>query len=138
MLAPAHAYLPHCRIGERRDFVHALAQFVEHGDAAPDECPAIGRRLDALPAPVEEPHTEGLFQVSDRLGHCRLRHVEGRGGLAHAAGLNDGQQNIDVAQFEAAADPVVPLRDVGHCKVVIGEWSFEIAMLAFDINIIWF
>ena len=118
VLAPAHAYLSHCRIGERRDVVHALAQFVEHGDAALDERPATGRRLDALPTPVEEPHTEGLFQVSDRLGHCRLRHVEGRGGLAHAAGLNDGQQNIDVPQFEAAADPVVPLRDGGHSRLL--------------------
>ncbi len=114
VLAPSHAYLAYCRIGERRDVLHALPQFVEHGDASLDERAAIGCRLYALPAPVEQAHAEGVLQIGDRLGNGGLRHVEGTRRLAHAAGLNDGHENIDVAQSEAAADAVVPLRGGGH------------------------
>ena len=115
MLAPSHAYLSHRRIGKRRDVLNALPQFVKHCDAPLDERAAIRRRLYALPAPVEQAHAEGVFQVGDRLGNGGLRHVEGARRLPHAAGLNDGQQNIHVPQFEAAAETVVPLRG-GHSK----------------------
>ena len=116
MLAPSHANLAHRRIGKRRDVLNALSQFVEHGDTPLDQRAAIRCRLYTLPAPVEQAHAEGVFQVGNRLGNGGLRHVEGARGLPHAARLYDGQENIHVSQFEAAANPVVPLRGGGHSK----------------------
>jgi hypothetical protein len=125
--SPSHAYLSHRRIGKRRDVLNALPQFVEHCDASLDQRAAIRRRLYALPAAVEQAHAEGVFQICDRLGHGRLRHIEGGGRLPHAARLNDGQQNIHVSQFEAAADAVVPLRGGGHSKSL---WYHSIIILS--------
>ena len=127
VLAPSHANLAHRRIGKRRDVLNALPQFVEHGDAPLDQRAAIRCRLYTLPAPVEQAHAESAFQISDRLGNGWLRHVEGACRLAHAAGLNNGQQNIHVPQFEAATDTVVPLRCDGHSKLL---WYHSITILS--------
>src|SRR5438046_1215892 len=127
VLAPSHAYLSRRRISKRRYVLNALPQFVEHCDASFDKRAAIRCRLYALSAPVEQAHAEGVFQVGDRLGNGGLRHVEGGSRLPHAARLNDGQQNIHVPQFEAAADTVVPLRGGCHSKSL---WYHSIMILS--------
>src|SRR5215475_15982501 len=58
VFAPSYAYFAYRRIVKRRDILHALPQFVEHGDAALDKRAAKRSRLHALPAPVEQAHTE--------------------------------------------------------------------------------
>ena len=116
VLTSAHAYLPHRRIGKRCQVLNALSQFVEHCDASLDERAAIRCRLDALPAAIEQAHAEGVFKMGDRRGNGGLRHIEGDRRLPHAAGLNDGEENIQVSQPETAADTVVPLRGGGHSK----------------------
>src|SRR5215510_4664762 len=115
MLTASHAYLSRRRIGKRCDVLNSLPQFVEHCDAALDQRTTIWRGLNALAAAVEQAHAQCVLQIGDRLRDGGLRHVEGACCLAHAACLDNGQQNIDVSQFEAAADAVVPLRE-GHSK----------------------
>ena len=67
MIAPSHAYLSRGRIGEKRNVLNAPAQFVENRDSALDEGVTIGCGLDPLPAPVEQAHAKGIFQICNRL-----------------------------------------------------------------------
>jgi hypothetical protein len=53
MLAPSHPYFSRRRISKGSDVLNALAQFVEHRDAALDKRAAIWCRLYALAASVE-------------------------------------------------------------------------------------
>lgn len=49
-----------------------------------------------------------MLQVRNRFRDGGLGHVDVPRGFAHAAGLHDRHQDIEVTQFEAALDAVVP------------------------------
>jgi hypothetical protein len=106
------------RIGEEVDILHALAQIIEDRDAALGQRLAVGGRDDAAAAAIDQLDGERIFQLDDRLGDRGLRDREPPGGLAHAAGLDDREQDIEVAQFQPAFGAVVP----GHGR------SFHLVM----------
>ena len=97
------------RVGEKLDVLHAQLQLVEGYDAVLEQGATILRRLDALRAAVEEPHTDRLFQVRDRSGNGGLCRVQDRGRLAHAAGLHDAHQDVEVVQLHPASDAIAQL-----------------------------
>lgn len=41
-----------------------------------------------------------IFQLNDRLGNGGLGYVEAVSRVSHATGFDNGQQNIEVSQFE--------------------------------------
>ena len=53
------------RIGNELDVFHCLAQVIEHGRSAIKQGTAILRRLDAMPAAVEQWGADRLFEVRD-------------------------------------------------------------------------
>jgi hypothetical protein len=100
----ANPQLPGGRIGEKSDILDALTQLVEHRDAALYKRPAIGGGLDPLPAPVEKTHPERMLEIGDGFRNRRLRDTQTANGLSHAAGIDDREENIEVAQFEAVLE----------------------------------
>jgi hypothetical protein len=68
-----------------------------------------------------------LFEIGDRLGNGWLGHVELDSCPSHAAGLDDGHQDIEIVQFEAASNAIGP-RHNGH--------PFQIVMVASSNTII--
>jgi hypothetical protein len=78
------------RVSQKCDVSAALLQFVECRDAALEQRFAIHRGPDSLPVSIEKLHTKGVLQVCDHLRHGGLRHSKLRGGLGHAAALDDG------------------------------------------------
>ena len=73
---------------------------------------AVGRRHDAAPTAVDQPNAERVLQFHHRLGNGGLGYAEAARRLAHAAGLDDRHQNIQVAQLEAALGAVVPGHEI--------------------------
>ncbi|HVV63618.1 MAG TPA: hypothetical protein VHD14_17855 [Pseudolabrys sp.] len=96
------------RVGEEIDFLYALAKIVEYSDAAVEQRTAVFRRLDPLRTAVEQAHAQGVLEVRDGSRNGRLRRVQLRCRLAHAAALDHGHQNMQVVELEAASDPVGP------------------------------
>ena len=74
---------------------------------------AVDGRLDASPGTVEKSHTKRLLQAGNGRGHDGLRDGEMVGRLRHAAPLHHREQHMQVAEFEAASDPILPTH-VGH------------------------
>src|SRR5262245_19329165 len=58
-------YLAGCRIGEKFDVLHSLTQFIEYGDSAIQQRPAILSRLDTLALAIEQAHAERALQLCD-------------------------------------------------------------------------
>ena len=67
------------------------------------------RELGSLRRAVEKPDAERMFEVADGLGDDRVRDRQAIGGARHAAGLGDGQDDVQVAQLQPAAYSVGPL-----------------------------
>ncbi len=102
------------RIGQKLDFPHALSQISDRHLSVLQQHRAVGCRLDAPAATVEESHAERGFKRRNRIGNCGLGHVQLHGGLRHAAVLDDGQQDMQVAQPHPPADPGIPVRWLFH------------------------
>src|SRR5262245_44446601 len=77
-------------------------ELVEHCGPALQQSAAIGSRLDALDAAIEEANAECMLELCNRSGNRRLGRRKKSGGLAHAAGLHHGHQNAQVVQADAA------------------------------------
>src|SRR5262249_39215443 len=91
------------------DVLHRLPQIVEDGGAAIKQGATIVRRLDALPAAVKQAHADRMLQLRDRARNGRLRGVQKRSRLAHAAGLRDAHQNMQVVQLHPPPDAIADL-----------------------------
>jgi hypothetical protein len=52
-----------------------------------------------------------MLDGGNRLRHGRLRHAKMYACLGHAAVLDDGKQDVQVAQPDPAADPAIPIED---------------------------
>jgi hypothetical protein len=104
------------RVDQVFDVPDALPQLVECNPAALEEGMTIERRFDAARAAVQKPHSDGRLEIGDRLGNDRLRHAQLAGGAAHGAGLNDGEQHMEIPQSEAAADPALPFDAFRHSQ----------------------
>src|SRR5262249_2028389 len=114
-------------IGEKLDILDALAELVEHGDAAPDDGVAVLRRLDAPRAALEQAHAERMLEVGGRPRDGRLRRAEALRRLGHAAGLDHGHQHAHVVQLEAALDAI----DLGHGGIPISDLIWLYRTIAF-------
>jgi hypothetical protein len=97
------------RIGHELDLFDALLEIIERSRAALQQREAIHRGLDALWSTVQKPHAERMLEVGNDLGNGRLRDVEIRCSLGHAAASHDGVEDVQVAQLEAAADLFLPV-----------------------------
>ena len=107
-------------VGSARNsmFFTRLAQVIEHGRSAIEQGATVLGRLDALRVAVEQTHANGPFQFRDRSGNGGLGRIEERGRLAHAAGLHDGHQDMEVVQLHPASDAIAQLHLGTHCKTV--------------------
>jgi hypothetical protein len=94
------------RIGQELDVLDRLAQVVEHGHSTIEQGATILGRLGTLTASIEQPHADGLFQLRDRSRNGGLRGVQDFRRPAHAAGLNDGHQDVEVVQLHPASDAI--------------------------------
>ena len=74
-----------------------------------EEGTAVDGWLDAAPAAIQKAHPERLLEAGDGRRHDRLRDGEMVCRLRHAAPLHHREQDMQVAQFEAPADPIGPL-----------------------------
>ncbi len=101
--------LSHGRIGQIFDGLHATLHFIEDGGSACQERAPIGRQLNALGGAIEQADAERMFQIGDRLRHDRLRHGEPVRRPCHAPELCGREEDMEIAQFNAPADPVSPL-----------------------------
>jgi hypothetical protein len=63
---------PSCRVGEKFDFLHALAQVIEHRDSAFEHRPTVLGRLDAAGSAVKQVHAKCPLEFRDRSGNGRL------------------------------------------------------------------
>jgi hypothetical protein len=118
------------RIGEKLDVPHSLTQVVEDSHPTIQQCATVDGGLDALRAPIEKSNPERAFQICNGPGHGGLGHVEFVGRFSHAAGLNNGHQNIELAEFQPASDPRVPrhgLCSLGYANKVSVYPLFELA-----------
>jgi len=52
-----------------------------------------------------------VLEIGDRLRDRGLGHCELDCGLSHAAGLCDGEQNVQVAQLDPPTDPIAPMHE---------------------------
>src|SRR5215831_8499714 len=79
----------------------------------------VWRRHDAAPAAVQESNAERIFQLDDRLGNSGLGDVETLRRLSHAPGFNDGQQDIEVTQFQPTLGAMVPRHESHSYQTVM-------------------
>jgi hypothetical protein len=107
-----HAADPHfsCgRIGQEFDIPDGLLQLIEYRNAAFEERATVDRRLDAAGAAIEKPHAERVFEIGDDLGDGGVGNTEVPRRLGHAAVLNDRRDDMQVPQFQPAADLTLPV-----------------------------
>ena len=113
------------RLLDEVDLLEALAHFVEHRDAGLEQHLAVMRRRDARKAAVEELDAERVLQLGDRLRHDRIRYGQLLRGARHAARLSNDQRHVQVAQLDAATDPIGPFHPTPS-QIVRGisiEWN---------------
>jgi len=78
------------------DRIDALPQLVEHAHAAFEQRAAVNCRLRAMCGTIEEPNPKCMFEFCDCLRDSRLREIEVRGCLGHAAPFGHRQQQAEV------------------------------------------
>ena len=78
---------------------------------------AVFGRLDALAMAIEQAHAERMLQIRDRSGNVGLEVFEAPRRLAHAAGLHDGHEDVQVLQLHPAADAIAQLHGVTHMRM---------------------
>src|SRR5215217_645853 len=91
------------------DLSNALLQFVEHAQASPQQRAAVKSGLDTLGGAVEQANAEHMLEIGDGLGNHRPRDRETIRRLRHIPSLDDGQENMQVARLEPAANSILPL-----------------------------
>ena len=114
------------RVGQKFDLLDALSHLVEDGDAALDQRPTVGRRLDAALAAIGS-RTPGVSMSSPSTNRLRDRKTLGR--LAHRPALDDGHQDAEVAQLEPATDPLRALLWRDHRHIAMGSSKNRVIQL---------
>ena len=99
-LTGANSDFANRRVGKKFDFARHLAE-----DHRIPQCPFEKRStvwggFNAFGYAVEELDTKHMLQVRDSVRYCWLRYRQDLGRLGHAAGLRDGDQGIEIAQFD--------------------------------------
>ena len=74
-----------------------------------EERTAVHGRLDTSPAAIEKTHTKRLFQATNGRRHDGLRDGKVMSRFRHAAPLYDREQDMQIAQLEAASNPICPM-----------------------------
>jgi hypothetical protein len=95
------------------------AQLIEHGAGVRDDDTPLHRGLHAARQAVEQAHTERVLQLGDRFGHGGLRHRKLVRGLRDAPLVRDKQQHAQLAQLQAAHDPVLQI----HARLLLAGWA---------------
>src|SRR5580704_6306873 len=90
------------------DIVYSPSQLVENHDSSFDERTTVRCGFHAVRATIQQGHPEQTFDVGNRLGHNRRGNSKVTGGLHHAPPSHDLHEDMQVAQFYAAADTVCP------------------------------
>src|SRR5215510_14779549 len=99
-----------CRgIVKEFDVLYAATQLIEYGYATIEQCTAVFRRLNPSPRAIEQSNTESRLQLCNRSRNGRLGGVEKLSCFAHAAGLHDGHEDVEVLQLHTASDAVAQL-----------------------------
>src|SRR5262249_51416482 len=93
-------------ISQEFDVLHGLAQVIEGGQSALKQSAAVLGRLGAVTTTIKESDSDGMFKVGDRFRNGRLRRIQELGRPAHAPGLCDRHQYVQVVQFDAASDAI--------------------------------
>src|SRR5262249_26613620 len=101
----------------------ALLELVENDGPALEQGAAVDRRLDTLRIAVKQAHAEGMLQIGDHLGDGRLRNAEMCRRLGHAAALHDGEEHVEIAQPETAANLAFPVDLSCHALKSPGSFS---------------
>src|SRR5262245_40637671 len=97
---------------QKLDVSHSLFQFIERHVSTFEQSLPVDRCFDAAWAPIEEPDANCSLQVRDNLRYSGLRHPKVLGALGHAAPLHNGEEDMEIAQFQAPADAASPV--FGH------------------------
>src|SRR5215510_4704677 len=104
----SNPHVASCWVNKKFNFLYAGPQFIEHCDASPEQRGPIARWLSTVAVAFKQAHTKHVFKVGNHLRYngfgngkllCRPR---------HALTLNDGKQNVQVAQHNAAPNPFRP------------------------------
>jgi len=102
-------------ISQELNVSNSLLQFIEDDMPARKQRMRIDRGLDTLGASVEKPNPKCILQARDGFRNGGLGHSETPCALGHAAALDDGRENVQVAQLEPSTDASIPSRFVlGH------------------------
>lgn len=104
-------------IGEKLDVLHALSQVVKNRHSAIEQRPTIFGRLDPLAVAIQQSHAERMLKVCNRSRNVWLRAVEELRCLAHAAGFQNGHQDVQVLQFHPASDTIAQLHGSTHSRI---------------------
>jgi hypothetical protein len=113
-LGAGNPYLTNGWVRERLDVFDPGPEFVKSGLRSLHESGAVHRQLDAARGSIKQWSFDGVLERGDRLRHGRLRHAEMDAGLAHASVLGDREQNMQIAQPDAAPDPAIPIAQFSH------------------------
>src|SRR5215467_15344190 len=105
----ANPDFPGRRIGEEFNVLHALPQLVEDDGTASEQRSTVDRRLGAMTVTFKQAHPEHMFKVGDRLRYDRPGNGEVLRRRRQTFALHDGEQDMQVAQPDAATDAFRPL-----------------------------
>jgi hypothetical protein len=70
-----------------------------------------------LATAIKQAHAEGMLQLGDRPRDGGLGRIEAPRCLAHAAGLRDSHQHVEIMQLDSAPDTIADLH-----ATLISEW----------------
>jgi hypothetical protein len=84
-------------------------QVVEYCNSAVEQGTTVFRRRYALAVAIEQPHPDQILQFCDGPRNRRLRRVQERGRLVHAARLRNGHEHVQVMQPDPAFNAMARL-----------------------------
>src|SRR5262249_4863057 len=106
-------------IGKEFDVLDGLAQVVEDHNATLEQRAAICGGFDALRSTIKKANAESMLHISNRLRDGRLGYRQVGSCLRHATPMRDGEESVEVPQFEPTPDLIVPSHDHHLLKLVI-------------------
>ena len=96
-LRGGNSHFANLRIGQELDVFDTGPELVESRLTAPHQCQAIHRWLNAMRGPIKQANFKCMLKGGYRLRHRGLRHTKMGASLGHAAVLDDGEQDVEIA-----------------------------------------
>ena len=110
----ADPQFPDGRVGQEFDVPNALSQLIEGREAAPKQRVPVHSGLDTPRASVKKFHADCVFEIGNNLRHCWSRNAQLRCSFGHAANLRDGEEHVQIAKSQAAANLALPVDLLPH------------------------